>query len=119
MTSGPDEIPSLVIRDCAAVFADPLCFLFNLILNTSCYPMRWKTSAVRPIHKKDDRSEITNYRPIALISNFAKVFELNMSCIIPHSIMSLTSYLRITMASQSVGPPRRTWCRSVNIYLMH
>jgi hypothetical protein len=75
MTSGPDEIPSLVIRDCAAVFADPLCFLFNLILNTSCYPMRWKTSAVRPIHKKDDRSEITNYRPIALISNFAKVFE--------------------------------------------
>jgi hypothetical protein len=75
MTSGPDEIPSLVIRDCAAVFADPLCFLFNLILNTSCYPMRLKTSAVRPIHKKDDRSEITNYRPIALISNFAKVFE--------------------------------------------
>ncbi|KAH0808663.1 hypothetical protein GEV33_014128 [Tenebrio molitor] len=75
MTSGPDEIPSLVIRNCAAVFADPLCFLFNLILNTSCYPMRWKTSTVRPIHKKDDRSEITNYRPIALISNFAKVFE--------------------------------------------
>jgi hypothetical protein len=37
--------------------------------------MRWKTSAVRPIHKKDDRSEITNYRPIVLISNFAKVFE--------------------------------------------
>ncbi|KAH0822373.1 hypothetical protein GEV33_000418 [Tenebrio molitor] len=73
MTSGPDEIPSLVIRDCAAVFADPLCFLFNLILNTSCYPMRWKTSAVHPIHKKDDRSEITNYRSIALISNFAKV----------------------------------------------
>jgi ribonuclease P/MRP protein subunit RPP40 len=37
--------------------------------------MRWKTSAVRPIHRKDDRSEITNYRPIALISNFAKLFE--------------------------------------------
>jgi hypothetical protein len=32
MSSGPDEIPSLVIRDCAAVFAEPLCFLFNLIL---------------------------------------------------------------------------------------
>jgi hypothetical protein len=75
MTSRPDEIQSLVIRDCTAVFAEPLCFLFNLILKTSCYPMRWKTLAVRPIHKKDDRSEITNYRPIALISNFAKVFE--------------------------------------------
>jgi hypothetical protein len=75
MTSRPDEIQSLVIRDCTAVFAEPLCFLFNLILKTSCYPMRWKTLAVRPIHKKDDRSKITNYRPIALISNFAKVFE--------------------------------------------
>jgi hypothetical protein len=75
MTSGPDEVPGLVIRNCAAVFADPLCFIFNLILKTSCYPTRWKTSAVRSIHKKDDRTEITNYRPIALISNFAKVFE--------------------------------------------
>jgi hypothetical protein len=40
MTSGPDEIPSLVIRDCTAVFSEPLCFLFNLILKTSCCPMR-------------------------------------------------------------------------------
>jgi hypothetical protein len=75
MTSGPHEVPGLVIRDCAAVFAEPLCFIFNLILKTSCYPMRWKPSAVCPIHKKDDKLEITNYRPIVLISNFAKVVE--------------------------------------------
>jgi hypothetical protein len=61
--------------------------------------------------------------PQIIVDSFADHFSksftlrrsLNMSCIIPHSIMSLTSYLPISMASQSVGLPRR----SVSIYLMH
>jgi hypothetical protein len=75
MTSGPDQIPAFVIRDCASVFAKPLQMLFNLILRNNCYPTKWKLSTIRPIFKKGSPSEITNYRPIALINNFSKLFE--------------------------------------------
>jgi hypothetical protein len=75
MTSGPDQLPAFVIRDCASVFAKPLQMLFNLILRNNCYPTKWKLSTIRPIFKKGSPSEITSYRPIALINNFSKVFE--------------------------------------------
>ena len=49
--------------------------MFNLVYNVGCIPSEWKTSNVVPIHKKDDKSDIKNYRPISLISLVVKVFE--------------------------------------------
>ena len=49
--------------------------MFNLVYNVGCIPSEWKTSNVVPIHKKDDKSDIKNYRPISLISLVMKVFE--------------------------------------------
>ncbi|XP_063900527.1 uncharacterized protein LOC135120111, partial [Zophobas morio] len=74
-TAGPDEIPSFFVRDCATVLAQPLCTIFNLIIQTGYFPQLWKTSKITPILKHGNKSEISNYRPIALISNFSKVFE--------------------------------------------
>lgn len=36
-----------------------------------------------PIHKKDNKSDVTNYRSIALINNFGKVFEC-----LPHNLFT-------------------------------
>lgn len=74
-TAGPDEIPSFFVKDCATVLAQPLCTIFNLIIQTGYFPQLWKTSKITPILKHGNKSEISNYRPIALISNFSKVFE--------------------------------------------
>ena len=72
---GPDGIPPRILREFAVELAPVLCCLFRLILKTGIYPSPWKHSLVQPVPKKGDRSNPSNYRPIALSSAIAKVFE--------------------------------------------
>lgn len=74
-TMGSDNIPSFFVKDCASALVDPLCFIFNLALNTCVFPDRWKITRLTPVFKKGEVDKIDNYRPIAIINNFAKVFE--------------------------------------------
>ena len=73
--SGLDRIPARFLKEFAAELAPVLCRLFRLILCTSIYPSAWKYSLVQPVPKKGDRSNPSNYHPIALTSTIAKVFE--------------------------------------------
>ena len=57
---------------------------FCLILISCTYPS-WKHALVQPVPKKGDRANPSNYRPIALTSAVAKVFEtLHNSHFIKH-----------------------------------
>nr|CAI5870437.1 unnamed protein product [Callosobruchus analis] len=76
LTSGPDNIPSLLVKDCIYVFAKPLLSIFNLSVTTNTFPDTWKLSRVCPVFKSGNRSIIENYRPISILCNFAKVFEV-------------------------------------------
>ena len=72
---GPDGIPPRILREFANELAPVLCRLFRLILKTGTYPSSWKHTLVQPVPKKGDRSNPSNYRPIALSSAISKVFE--------------------------------------------
>ena len=72
---GPDAISGAVLKNCSETLAYPLSILFNLSYNTGYIPQEWKLANVVPVHKKDNKNEVTNYRPISLTSLVMKVFE--------------------------------------------
>ena len=39
------------------------------------FPSEWKKSNVVPIHKKDDKQNVKNYRPVSLLPICGKIFE--------------------------------------------
>ena len=53
-------------------------YLYNYSLNTGIFPDRLKTAVVKPLHKKGDKFNISNYRPISLLPTFSKIFEKAM-----------------------------------------
>ena len=50
-------------------------FLYYQSLHAGKVPDSFKQANVRPVHKGGDPSEISNYRPISLLSNLDKAFE--------------------------------------------
>ena len=73
--SGPDGIPPRFLKEFADELTPVLCRLFRLILISCTYPSSWKHALVQLVPKKGDRSNPSNYHPIALTSAVAKVFE--------------------------------------------
>ena len=74
-SAGPDGIHGAVLKNCAVSLAKPLTMLYNISFVTGLIPYEWKLATVVPIHKKDDKGCVENYRPISLTSLVMKVFE--------------------------------------------
>ena len=72
---GPDAINNRLLKELSSALSDPLCDLFNYSLSTGKFPENWKQANITPIHKKDDPSDPSNYRPISLLSTVGKVLE--------------------------------------------
>nr|XP_022907402.1 uncharacterized protein LOC111418925 [Onthophagus taurus] len=72
LTAGEDQIPSFLVRDVRFALAKPLMYIINRSITASIFPQRWKSARITPVFKKGDKSLVTNYRPIAILSNFAK-----------------------------------------------
>ncbi|XP_062534840.1 uncharacterized protein LOC134204020 [Armigeres subalbatus] len=64
VSSGPDGIPSAVLKKCSITLITPLVKLFNISLRRGVFPTNWKVSFMSPIYKKGDKCSIANYRGI-------------------------------------------------------
>ena len=71
---GIDNILNEVLKLGKDLIKRHLLNLFNRILNTGKYPLLWSSGLIVPIHKKDDRSKVENYRGITLLSSLSKLF---------------------------------------------
>ena len=72
---GPDNISIRMLLICGYSILVPLDLIFRNIIQTGTYPDQWKHANVTPVHKKDDKQKIKNYRPISLLLICAKLFE--------------------------------------------
>jgi len=72
---GYDEMSSRILKISAPYVLSPLTYIFNKVLSTGIFPERLKFSEVRPLFKKGDITEFSNYRPISLLTSFSKIIE--------------------------------------------
>lgn len=73
--TGPDGIDNQLLKEAAPIISPILTRLFNIPLNQESYPDQWKLAHVIPLHKKDGRTNPSNYRPVSLLPCFSKLFE--------------------------------------------
>ena len=73
--AGPDCIDNRLLKEFARPLSAPLADLFNFSLSTGKVPSLWKQANVTPVLKKNDPSDVSNYRPISLLNTIGKVLE--------------------------------------------
>ena len=56
-------------------FAKPLHFIFSSCIESGIFPTEWKMASVVPIHKRHDKQNVKNYRPVSLLPIFEKIYE--------------------------------------------
>ncbi|XP_057297787.1 uncharacterized protein LOC130628795 [Hydractinia symbiolongicarpus] len=60
-STGSDNLPAALLKDCASAIAEPLCYLINLSLDNSEVPSDRKNAHNTPILKSGSPSEPNNY----------------------------------------------------------
>ena len=84
---GPDGIHPLVLQRTANITCVPLELIFNKSLQEGECPSDWRSANVTPIHKKGDKTNPSNYRPVSLTSQVCKLME---SIVRQHLVKHLT-----------------------------
>ena len=72
---GYDDISFNVVKKCFSSFCELLKYLFNLSIEKGIFPDDLKIAKVTPVYKADDKSDLSNYRPISVLSCFSKILE--------------------------------------------
>ena len=72
---GYDDICIRMIKIFDKSLLKPSIILFKNSTKSSHYPDIWKISNIIPVHKKNDKRLVKNYRPISLLTIFGKIFE--------------------------------------------
>ena len=73
--SQKSNIPVKIIKENVDIISYFLCHNFNNSLSCATFPASMKYADVTPIHKKDDKTDKENYRPISILPNLTKVYE--------------------------------------------
>jgi hypothetical protein len=73
--TGIDQLYGEVFKFCAGQIAPILTKFFNRIETDLTIPHDWTQAMICPVYKKGDKTNIANYRPIALTSVCRRIYE--------------------------------------------
>lgn len=74
-STGYDDIQTHIVKKVSTIISPILSSIINKCLEKGVFPQKLKTTIITPLHKKNDKTDMCCYRPIALIPIFAKIFE--------------------------------------------
>ena len=74
-SSGPDGIPTVVLKNLGSSLAAPLALIFESFMSVGQVPDEWRSAIVTPLFKKGLPSSCANYRPVSLTCVICKVME--------------------------------------------
>ena len=73
--SPKDTIPPQIIKDNCDILSHRLQLDFNVSIDNTTFPDNMKYADVTPAHKKGDRTDKSNYRPVSVLPVLSKIFE--------------------------------------------
>ena len=72
------DIPTKLIKEYCVFFYEFIHKDINLCIAAGKFIDDFKQAKVRPLYKKDGRTDKSNYRPISIISNVSKIYERSL-----------------------------------------
>jgi hypothetical protein len=72
---GPDKIAVWLLKAGGRFLCDKLAIVFTKSITQCIIPREWKLANVVALHKKGERTDAGNYRPISLTSHITKLLE--------------------------------------------
>jgi hypothetical protein len=73
-----------------------LNFIFNELINEGVFLDLLKVTKIRPVYKRGNKQEASNYRPISVLSVFSKILEK----MVYNRLVSFTSKFKILTENQ-------------------
>lgn len=73
--AGPDGIHPLFLKNTAQQICIPLHIIYNKCLVEGVFPDIWKQANITPVYKSGAKDNVSNYRPISILSTLSKLFE--------------------------------------------
>ena len=74
-SNGPFSISNKLFKRFKKTLSTTLTLLINLTFTKGKFPDILKIGKNFPIHKKNCKTDVNNYRPISLLSNISKIIE--------------------------------------------
>ena len=73
-----NDIPTKIIQQFSDIVTNFLSNNFNSCIDSVMFPDTLKLAEVVPVFKKNDKKDKINYRPISILSNISKIYQISI-----------------------------------------